>query len=622
MTEDTTQAQAGLVQRLAAWRARQRRMGPIGFVVVLVFLLIAPYFGIINAYGARLLVLTAILALMVSGLNIVLGYAGELAMGQVAFYALGAYLVAYLGTKVGNTDVLIGLAIVIVAAVVVGLITGVPSLRLSGWPLAMVTFFLVLIIPNVLEILSKYTGGAKGMSVPVPTFFGSELGPYPYYIFAIVVAAIWFALVRNLIRSPHGDSFLVLKQSPLLASALGISVYRIKLAVYVLGTVPPAIAGALFAWLDGYIAPDIFIFSMAVTVLAASVLGGSVTIYGAILGAAFLQLIEHEMSSFDSYQLIVFGAFLIIAAIMLPQGLIGLGRALVTKFLTTPQPVPPPHRTVAQPDTLEPVDLTPADAGVTDELVVAGITKEFGGNVALNAVDMTARGGQVTALIGTNGSGKTTLLNVISGFYPADGGRIDLGSLRLDDQSADKVARSGVARTFQTPLIPEGVSTIDFVSLGYYTRHPLNPVVTVLRLPPYAKQVETALARAAALLELLGISEIADVEAASLPLGTRRMVELARALTSSPRVLLLDEVGSGLDGADLDRLENAIRQIREAGVIVILVEHNFPLVLRLADHIHVLIRGEVMVSGPPDVVRGDQRVIDEYLGNVGGSQVQ
>ena len=313
-----------------------RKFAPALPLLLVVVLLVGPSFGLIGAVAARDIMLVATLALMVSGLNLVLGYAGELAVGQVAFYAIGAYIAGFVGMSLGQTDLLIGLAAVIIGAVIVGLVTGVPSLRLSGWPLAMVTFFLVLIVPNLIEIFSRWTGGSQGMAVERATFFGSELGAYGYYIVVVVVTAVWFLVVRNIILSPHGTGFLVLRQSPELAGALGMSVYRTKLKVYVLGTIAPALGGALFAWMDGFIAPDSFTFGLAITLLAASVFGGGTSIYGALLGAAVLHFTEDALTGFNQYQLIVFGLLLVVLAIALPDGVVGLLRRWLARYLPTP----------------------------------------------------------------------------------------------------------------------------------------------------------------------------------------------------------------------------------------------------------------------------------------------
>lgn len=597
-----------------------RKFAPAVPLMLVIILLVGPSFGLIGAVAARDIMLVATLALMVSGLNLVLGYAGELAVGQVAFYAIGAYIAGFVGMSLGQTDLLLGLMAVIIGAVLVGLLTGVPSLRLSGWPLAMVTFFLVLIVPNLIEIFGRWTGGGQGMAVDRATFFGTELGAYGYYIVVVVVTAAWFLVVRNTILSPHGTGFLVLRQSPELAGALGLSVYRTKLKVYVLGTIAPALGGALFAWMDGFIAPDSFTFGLAITLLAASVLGGGTSIYGALLGAAVLHFTEDSLTGFNQYQLIIFGLLLVILAIALPDGVVGLLRKWLARLMPAPG-----HTVTDHSHADEDLDL---DDMQGEPVVVDALDKSFGGNHAVRGVSFTARPGQITALIGTNGSGKTTVLNMINGFLRPDSGTVRLGegdkARVLSSMSVDAVAKAGVMRTFQTPIMPEGVTTVDFVALGGYLTDPASLGQTVLRLPGHRRRVREATVRAEQLLGALGLADVMDKDVDSLPLGNRRLVEVARSLAASPSVLLLDEVGSGLDEGDLRRLEDLLRRIRDAGVTVILVEHNFPLVMRLADHVHVLSRGATLVDGPPAEIRDDDDVATEYLGttpdNTGGAR--
>ena len=587
----------------------------VGLILIVVFL---PWLGL-NDYWDRQVILIVILSLIVSGLNTSLGYAGELAVSQVALYAVGAYVAGYLSVAHNVDDIAVCLLAAMAAVVVVGLASGIPGLRLGGWSLAMVSFFLVLLIPSVLDLLRAETGGAEGLpGIPVPKLAGLELDGRDFYVFAVLVAALWFLVLRNIIRSPHGNAFLVLKQSPILAASLGIAVYRLKLFAYVVGAIPAGVAGVLFAFLSGYISPSSFSLGFAFTVLTASIVGGSQSVYGAIFGAAVLQLGPERIASFQSYSLIIFGAFLVVAGLVFSEGAAGLVRMLSRRIAprlaertatwtggrrSGPAPSPVGGPGVSS---LPPLDGRP--------LRVTGATKVFGGLTALDDVSLEASPGQVTALIGPNGSGKTTLLNLISGFYRPSGGTVHLGDTRLDGLTPYRTARAGVARTFQTPLIPAGMTTRTFVTTGRYASgRPAIPAA-VLRTPGYRRKVAGDEADASELLDLLGIGSQADTEVVSLPLGTRRLAELARCLAARPGLFLFDEVGSGLDEADLHRLEGAIDLIRRAGGTVVLVEHNFPLVLKLADRIHVLANGALLASGTPAEIQSDPRVLEEYTG--------
>jgi branched-chain amino acid transport system permease protein len=618
--------------------ARLRVAKTLGTVVVLALLLLAPTLGL-GGYWTRTFMLVGTLALLVSSLNIVLGYAGELAVGQVFLYAAGAYIAGYVGTAHGVTNVLAVFGLALVGAVLVGLITGVPGLRLGGWSLAIMTFFLIIIIPNLIDVLGRFTGGSQGLAVPLPTFFNAGLSSTGLYILIIAVVIAWFAIARNLILSRHGNAFLVLKQSYVLAGSLGISVFRMKLLVYVIGAVPACLAGVLFAWLQSFISPDTFTFSMTLGILAASVIGGSTSIYGAVLGAILLQIGQQTFASFPQWQLVIYGAFLLIAAVLLSDGLSGLARNLWRRALQLAQS----RGWVPQPRAAHDVDAARAageSKGAAEAEVEAGgsapaeglgelpgavlstneLTKVFGGNRAVDGVSIEARPGEVTALIGPNGSGKTTLLNLICGFYQPTSGSALLSKRDITGSKPHQVARAGVARTFQTPLIPHGMTTREFVATGRYVAHAAGILTSVLRLPGFRRGYVADDADAMRLLRLLDIEGVAAQEVSELPLGTRRLVEVARGLAQHPGLVLLDEAGSGLDQSDLVNLERAISMIREAGGTVILVEHNFPFVLKLADRIHVLSRGQLMATGTPAEIQSNARVLEEFAGAAAAEQ--
>ncbi|MCW2494479.1 branched-chain amino acid ABC transporter ATP-binding protein/permease [Jatrophihabitans sp.] len=582
-----------LLQRIPTWAAPL-----VAAVVVILF----PYLGI-QVTVQRQVILVCILTLLVSGLNLSLGYAGELALGQAAVYAGGAYVSGYLGAH-GHTDLLVQLIASAAAALVIGLITGIPGLRLGSWSLGMVSFFLVLLVPDFLNIFSTQTGGTLGLAGIAPaSLFGSQLSPRSFYIAVTVLTALWLLVLRNLVTSRHGTAFRVLRESPVLASSMGISVFRMKLSAYAIGALPAGIAGCLFANLDHYLSPDSFGFDLVVSILAASILGGSASVYGAVVGATILQLGPLESTSFQKYALVIYGALLLIGGVVLSLGLAGLIRSLWVRVERRWLPRPPITTYVGE--------QLPSIEGAT--LSVDHLVKAFGGNKVLQDVSLEAKPGQVTALIGPNGSGKTTLLNMICGYYRLDGGAIRLGD-RPSPHVPYKVARAGVARTFQTPSIPEGITVAEAVRSGHYATKHTSFLSAVFRLPGYRRARSIDIEEARRVLALVGLEELENDEAASLPLGTRRLLEVARSLVSSPKVLLLDEAASGLDEDEVERLADLIRRIAASGGTVVLVEHNFRLVLSLADQIYVLARGSILASGTPAEIEVHPDVMTEYLG--------
>ncbi|GAB3838192.1 branched-chain amino acid ABC transporter ATP-binding protein/permease [Dactylosporangium cerinum] len=600
---------------MATFVQRLRTIPSWAPLVLGVLLIAAPWLGI-SADTRRLLLLTCILALVTSGLSLSFGYAGELALGQTAMYATGAYLTGYLAMHWIN-DLLLLVVVSAAASLIVGLISGVPGLRLGGWSLAMTSFFLVLLVPEIIELLEEYTGGAVGMvGIPHPRLFGHKLTTVTFYVVVSVITVIWFTVMRNLVTSRHGVALQVLRQSPVLASSLGISVYRLKLTAYAVGAIPAGIAGALFAYVDKYLSPSSFGFTLAVTVLAAAILGGAKSIYGALIGAAIMQYGPLRSTDFEQYAQVIYGVFLIIAGTLVANGLAGLANRAIRlardrwdRPVVTAAPIPSTLDGPTGP--AERPGLAPLPGA---RLEVSGLMKRFGGLQALGGVSLTAEPGQITALIGPNGSGKTTLLNMVCGYYRTDAGTIRIGASDITGAKTYRVARAGVSRTFQTPLFPEDISVREAVAAGMYMPRYVGMLSSILRLPNYRRTARADRAETTTVLRLVGVDHLADVEAASLPAGTRRLVEVARALASRPKVLLLDEVASGLDEDEIERLADLIRAIRDAGTTVVLVEHNFKLVLELADVIRVLAQGELIASGTPAEIENHPRVLAEYLG--------
>ena len=585
---------------IAVWRRYPWVVPLVGAVVVVIL----PQLGL-GPDLQRQVMLVAVLALLVSGLNLSLGYAGELALGQVAMYAAGAYISGYMGSH-GDTDIVLQLVVSAVFAVIVGLVTGIPGLRLGSWSLAMTSFFLVLLIPDILQIFSGQTGGSLGLTgIAQPTIFGATLSTEGFYVVAVVVTVLWLWAMRNLVASRHGTAFRVLRQSPVLASSLGISVYRMKLTAYAVGALPAGLAGCLFANLDHFLSPTSFSFTLAITILAASILGGSTSVYGAVIGAAILQTIQQQFTTFSTYSPVIYGVFLIVGGVLLGGGIAGLCRRGVTWL----------DRRVRGPAVPPAVDVVALPTIPGTPLSVEEVGKSFGGLRALHGVNLTAPPGQVTALIGPNGSGKTTLLNVICGYYRLDEGAIVIGGeQRPQREPPHRVARGGVARTFQTANIPAGITVAEVVRSGRYTTDHSSMLSAVLRLPSAYRVKRRDDQAAAEVMAQVGIAHLANQEAASLPLGTRRMLEVARSLVQAPQVLLLDEAASGLDENEVEQLAVLIRKIRDAGGTVILVEHNFRLVLSLADQIVVLAEGQVIATGTPAEIERHPRVLQEYLG--------
>lgn len=566
--------------------------------------MLLPYLGAPRG-TLRLVTSIALLSLLVVGLNIAFGFAGELALGQSAIYAVGAYFAGYFAIQ--GLDLPITMVIAILAAAGVGLLTGGPGLRLGSWSLGMVTFFMVLLIPDVVTLLSDFTGGTAGMSgIPLPSLFGEQLDTETFFVFVIAVTIIFFALLRNYVVSRHGTALKVIRESPVLARSLGYSIPRLKLTAYVISALPAGAAGSLFAYQEGFVSDVSFGFSMAVAILAASIIGGSTSIYGAVFGAAILVIGPLRATALQAFSLPFFGLLLVVGGLFFTGGIAGLLTPLIRRWLVNDELMPDVREALARPAELPHID--------GKVLQATGIVKRFGGNTALVGVDLRAEPGQVTALIGPNGSGKTTLLNVIGGFLKPDAGTVTIGDRDVTGLKAHSLAQAGVARTFQTPQIPKGLTVAEVVSSARFRAQRTTVLSAMLTLPGTRRAMRRDRELAVQLLAVMGIAELADRPAEELPLGTRRILEVARALAADPAVLLLDEPASGLDEGEVEALADVIRRLRDAGATIVIVEHNFEMVMSIADRIDVLHLGAMIAGGGPAEVRSDPAVIESYLG--------
>lgn len=595
---------------VATMRARQGRMTwltPVIWIVVVAVLALGPWIGLASQ-DARKVILIALLALLVSSLNLTFGFAGELSFAQVAMYAVGAYLTGTIAVHWIN-DLALTLVIATIGGLLMGFLIGLPGLRLAGWMLAIASFYVILLLPDLLSVTKEWTGGRQGLSgIPLPEIFGVPLSQDAFYVAVVVVTAIWFALFRNLVLSRTGNSLAVLRHSPVLAASLGVSVRWTKLKVYTISGAPAAIAGSLFAYLDGFIAPENFSVGYAIIILSAGILGGTRSIYGAFIGAAIMQLGPLQVGVFGDYAFIAYGAFLIIAGVLLQRGIAGLVSDLVKWLRARRRHSSAPA--MRERTELASIAFSPMSG---EQLVVSGISKKFGGVTALQDVSFTVEPGEIVALIGPNGSGKTTLLNVISGYYKPDSGSITIGNRDITGAKPHAVARERIGRTFQTPNVPE-LSVHRAVASARTELDRVSLIETMLRLPRYRRAVRRDAEVVDSVLATTGLAHVAHEPAHSLPLGTRRLLELARSLAAEPALLLLDEVASGLDDDEIEELSRIVRAVRAAGGSVLLVEHNFALVRSLADRVAVLSRGRMVTIQSPESVAQHPEVLEHYLG--------
>jgi branched-chain amino acid transport system permease protein len=556
----------------------------------------------------RTLMLALVLGLVAAGLNLTMGYTGQLALGHVFFYGAGAYAVGILAAR-GTTNLFVLLLVAIGVALAAAVITGIPGLRLSHWALAIVSFFLVELMPALVDLRPDLTGGLSGLvGIPRVTV-GEPLDNETLYRATVLLLFVWLLFQRAFLYSAYGRILAVVRDDEIQLASLGVSPYRLKLMSYLLSAVPAALAGAMIATLDGLVTHEAFGFDTVVLVLAAVILGGQRTIYGPLLGAVLLVFAQQEFLDLKDYTLLGYGAFLILAALLLPRGIVG----------TIAERFPRWRRAyLAGPGRADDAgDRALLGPEASRDLAIEGVAKRFGGNQALADVSIRAVAGQVTALIGPNGSGKTTMLNAVSGFVRADEGSIRLGDVRLDGRSASKIATCGVGRTFQTPTVTRDLTVREAVSVATFANRRAKLIATVLRLPVWRAEERAIADRVDEVLRELGLASDGDVRAIDLPLGKKRLLEIARAVMMRPALLLLDEPAAGLSPQETDRLGALLSRLADEGTAVLLVEHNMDLVLAVADVVHVLASGRVIAVGSPSEITRDPEVLRVYLGTAG-----
>jgi branched-chain amino acid transport system ATP-binding protein len=548
-----------------------------------------------EGYAPFVLALVGLAVIVGVGLNFLVGLAGQVSIGHIGFYAIGAYTVAVLTLR--GVNFWAALVCAGVLAGIIGALLALPAIRVAGPYLAMMTIAFAFIVQHLSIEWREVTGGQNGlMNIPQPNLGGRFSGESGLAVIATVLAGISLYLFHRVAHSSWGMAMTAVRDSEVAARAIGFRPVIVKTIAFALSAALTGVAGGLFASLFAFVAPDSFPFSQSILFLLAVIVGGAGWTLAPVVGAGVIVVLPELIAALAEYRLLVFGALLLVMLWIAPDGVIGsLARHL--------------RRTDKR--TAEATDFSLSeflDAGPKRQsLVVSGLSIAFGGVRAATDVALTAEPGRVTALIGPNGAGKTTVLNMIGGFYEPDAGGIRLGSRELAGVSTPRAARAGIARTYQTTQLFGSLSVLDNVLLGFGCGRLGNPLAA-------AANVEDR-RNAEGLLHLVGYRGALGTRAADLPHVDRRLVEIARALATRPSVLLLDEPAAGLMRSDKAMLTQVLRTLANAGLAVILVEHDMTLVMGISDHVVVLDAGRTIAAGTPDVIRREPKVREAYLGS-------
>jgi branched-chain amino acid transport system ATP-binding protein len=568
---------------------------PVFSVQLLALAVTGCLFG--NGYQVYLIAIVCLTAVVGVGLNVLLGLTGQVSLGHVGFFAIGAYAVAIL-TTFHDVSFWLALPVAVALAGLVGVVLALPALRVAGPYLAMVTIAFGFIIENSAIEWRSLTGGANGIvNVPPPAIAGHEFSLREIALCTVVLAALILLAFRRLDRSAWGRAMRAVRASEVAAQCLGLNPVVVRIVAFALSALAAGLAGAFFAPLSGFVSPSGFTFSQSILYLLAVIVGGAGTTLGPLVGAAVVVLLPQLLAGLAEYQVLLFGALLLLVLWLAPEGIVGE----IRRRFGAATPAHRPHQRV---DVASYLKLSAQG----ETLAARGIGLSFGGVRAVAEVDFTAPAGKVTSLIGPNGAGKTTLLNLLSGLYRPQAGTIMLSEQTLTGRVPHAIARAGIARTFQTSQLFAGLSVLDNVRVGV-RRHRLGSPIPLGRA---GDDVERQLTES--LLVFVGYGDALERPAGDLAHIDKRLVEIARALATGPKVLLLDEPAAGLGADDKIRLRALLRRLADIGIAVVLIEHDMGLVMEVSDSVVVLDAGRRIAAGAPAEVQNDPAVLKAYLG--------
>ena len=553
-------------------------------------------------------------ALVALGLVLLTGVGGATSFGQAAFVGIAAYATAWVTTTQGLSPWL-GLLFALLLTGLSALAIGMLTLRLGGHflPLSTIAWGLsIAMLFGNIDALGRHTGLSN---IPALRLFGWSLADprsIYYLIWFIVGLAMLFSY--NLLESRPGRAIRSLRGGATLLASVGADAYRVRLSLFVTAALLAGLAGWLYAHMNRFVSPAPFDVRASIEYLLMAVAGGLGQLAGALVGAALVLVLKNGLQDVlpmltqraGQLEAIAFATLFILLLHFARGGLMGFVRRVTRDRFKRQPPVE------AAP--VEPLTHRQLPTRGTRILSVVGAVKRFGGLVAVNEVSFDVDAGEIVGLIGPNGAGKSTMFNLLTCTLPMTAGQVRFLNRDIAGMPQREVARLGLARTFQHVKLRPHMSLLDNVALGAHARTGAGVLKAGLRLDRFEER--QILQEAKKQLARIGLGDRAHELAGSLPLGTQRILEIARALAADPVLLVLDEPAAGLRRQEKMALGDLLRRLREEGVTILIVEHDMDFVMKLVDRLVVMNFGSKLVEGVPSAVRADARVQAAYLGSV------